>query len=96
MQAIKNFATFSLKLIFFILVSLKKLWESISNYIYFALLIINPKVILREFVGLINLSRAQTLYIYEIIEVIVICKDEILILIVFQVIISSFEYFNNS
>ena len=52
-------------------------------------------MVLKKFLGSINLLEAQILYIHKIMKVIVIYKDENLILAAFQVMAPSLEYFNN-
>ena len=53
-------------------------------------------MVLREFLGPAELSRAQILHIYEITEVIIVHKDKNLILAAFQVVAPSLEFLNNS
>ena len=53
-------------------------------------------MILKELLGLENLSKAQALYINKEIEIIIIYKNKNLIFIFFQVIAPSLECFNNS
>ena len=64
----KNLIIVSLKLIFFIFLFLKKLSQSIYNYICLILIVINLKIILKKFMDSINLSEDQILDIYEIIN----------------------------
>ena len=52
-------------------------------------------MVLKELLGLIDLLAAQTLCIYKTMKVIVICKDKNLMLVAFQVVVPSLEYFNN-
>ena len=79
----QDLAILSLKLIFFILASLKKFWQSICSCICFALIIVDLEIVLRELLGLADLSAAQTLCIHKIIEVVVIRKDKNLMLAIF-------------
>ena len=92
----KDSTIFGLEYIFFILVFLKKPWQSIYSYIFLALAIINLKIVLRKLLSLTDLLRAQTLWIHETTKVIVVHKNENLIFVIFQVVAPSFEYFNNS
>ena len=92
----KNSATFSLELIFFIFASLKKFYQSICSCICFAFTIPNLKIVSKKLLDPINLSGAQTLCIHETKEVIVIRKNKNLIFAVFQVVVPILECFNNS
>ena len=58
--------------------------------------IVNLKIILKKFVSLINLSRAQIFYIYETTKVVIIYKNKYLIFITFQIVILCFKDFDNS
>ena len=91
----KDSAILSSELLFFILAFLKKPRQNICSRICLTLAIVNLEVVSRELLGPANLSGAQTLRIHETIEVIVVCKDKNLMLAAFQVVASSFEYFNN-
>ena len=51
--------------------------------IFLILLIINLKIVLREFLGPINLFKAQNFYVYKMTKVIIIYKDKNLILAAF-------------
>ena len=82
----KNFVILSLELIFLILTSLKNLKQSIYSYICYAIVVINLEIVSKEFLSPTNLLEAQTIYIHEIIEVVMICKDQNLILAAFEVI----------
>lgn len=58
--------------------SLTSLWEAkqgISHSISFFLIIIDLEVISRELLGLADLTKAQTLYINEPTDVIIVSKD---------------------
>ena len=79
----KDLAMFSLKLMFFILVSLGKLQQSICSCICLAYAIVNLEIVSRELLGLADLSRAQSFHIYEATKVIIICKDKDLMLTLF-------------
>lgn len=80
----------------FFLALLKEIKQRISSYISLALTIINMKVILRELLGLLNLSRAQTFYIYKLTKVIVICQNKHLFFTIFKIVLLSFKSLNNS
>ena len=53
-------------------------------------------MILKKLLNLINLSKAQIFYIYEITKVIIIYKNENLVFLAIQVIKPNFKYFNNN
>ncbi len=53
------------------------------------------KVVLREFLGSIDLTRAQTFYIHESTEVIMVNKDKNLIFATFQIVTPSLKSLNN-
>ena len=40
-------------------------------------------MVLKEFLGLINLSKAQIFYIYKATKVVVVCEDKHLVLVAF-------------
>ena len=66
---------------FFLLCTLLRvLKKDISNSVSFALTIVDLEVVAREFLGLADLSRAQTLCLNEPTEVVVVNKYEHLIL----------------
>ncbi len=69
-----------LKSFFFLSTPLGVLKQGISSSISFALLIIDLEVILWQFLSLVDLSIVQVLYIYEALEVVVVCKYENFIL----------------
>ena len=92
----KNTAIFSSELICFILVFLGKPQQSIFSYICLALTIINAKIVVKELLGLANLSEAQTLCIYRITEVIVVRKDKNLLFATFQIVTLRFKGLDNS
>ena len=51
---------------------------------------------LRELLSLTDLLRAQTLYIHKTIEVIIVRKNENLMLAAFQVVVPYLKHFDNS
>ena len=53
-------------------------------------------MVLKELLGPADLSGAQTLCIHETTEVIVVCKDENLMLTAFQIVTPRLEDFDNS
>lgn len=72
----QNSDILSLESFFFFGALLKVLKAGISNSINLIPLIIDLKLILKEFLGLIDLFRAQTSYILELLEVVVVGKHE--------------------
>ena len=92
----KNLAILSLKLILFILASLRKPQQSICSCIYFALAVVDLKMVLGEFLGPADLSGAQILRIHKTIKIVVVCKDKHLVLVTFQIVMLYLENFDNS
>ena len=91
----KDLAIFSLELILFILALLGKPQQSICSRICIALAIIDSKVITRELLGPTDLSGAQALCIHELTEVIMVRKDENLMLAAFQIVTPRLEGFDD-
>lgn len=85
---------FSLKLFFFIFVFFKKK-KNIFSLVGFTLIIINPKIIPREFLATTNLFYAQILCIYKMRNIVIVNREKNLILAVFKIVTSSFESFNH-
>ena len=79
----KDSAILSLKLLLLILVSLKKSWQSIYSCIGLVLAIVDSEMVSKELLGSADLSEAQTFCIHEMTEVIVVYKDENLMLAAF-------------
>ena len=79
----RNLSILKFKIIIFTLIFLKKIKKSIYNYIYFFLIIINKKVVIKKLLGLINLIKAEIFYIYKLVKVDIIYKDKNLIFIIF-------------
>ena len=92
----KDLAILSSKLIFLILISLKNLWQGIYSYIYLALVVIDLEIVLRELLGQMNLSGAQTFYIHKTTVVIMVYEDKNLMLAAYKVIALCLENFDNS
>ncbi len=69
--------------------------QNISCSISFSLTIIDLKVILREFLGLTDLTKAQTFYIYKLTEIVMVNEDKDLIFAVFQEVTPSLKSLNN-
>ena len=75
----KNLRIHIFKIFFLGLTSLREARQSISYCISFSLIIIDLIVVLRELLGSADLTRAQTLHIYELRAVIKVNKDKNLI-----------------
>lgn len=58
-------------------------------------MVIDLKVILRQFLYPMNVTRTETFCIYKLIEVIMVSKDKNLIFAAFQVVTPSFENLND-
>lgn len=80
---IKNLSILTLKYFFFSLASLEKAKQSIHRHISLVQIIINMEVLLREFLGQADLKKAQAFHIFELIKIIIVCKDTDCILIGF-------------
>lgn len=65
--------------LFGILLELSK--QGISNSISFALMIIDPKVVLKIILSSTNMPRAPALYIYKVAQVVMVYKIKDLMLI---------------
>ena len=61
----RNASIFSLQLIFFDLIPLKKVGQCVCNSVGLFLTIIDLKMVPKELLGLPDLTRAQALYIHE-------------------------------
>ena len=72
----QDFDIFGLESLFFFSTLLKISRQGVSNSICFALTVINLKVVTREFLSLADLSKAQTLYIYKLLGVIMVGKHK--------------------
>ena len=92
----KDSAILSLELILLILVFLEKPRQSICSCICFALAIVDLKIVSKELLGSADLSGAQTLCIHETTEVIMIRKDENLMLATFQIVTPRLKGLDNS
>ena len=91
----KDSAILSSELLLLILASLWKPRQSICSRICLTLAIVDSEMVSRELLGPADLSRAQVFHIHETTEVIVVHKDENLILTAFQVVAPSLECFND-
>lgn len=69
----QDFGIFGFKGGFFLNILLKVLRNNIGSFISLAVIIINLKVKLRQFLSGIYLSRTQESYIYKIACIVVVC-----------------------
>ncbi len=81
--------------LFFLSTPLEISRQGISSSISFALLIVNPEVIPWQFLSPSDLPRAQVFCSHEALGVVVIFKHEDFILAAFEVVLPSFNGFNN-
>ena len=92
----KDSAILSSELILLILASLRKPRQSICSCICFALAVVDLKMVLGELLGPADLFGAQTLCIHEATKVVVVCEDEQLVLVTFQIVTPYLEGFDDS
>ena len=76
----QDFDVLDTEVLFLFCTLLKVLKQGISSSISLALMIVNPEVVAREFLGPADLSGAQALCFYELTEVVVVGKYEHLML----------------
>ena len=79
----KNFGVLSSKLFFLIVALLIEAREGVRSSIYFSLIVVNPKIVMREFLSLADLSGAETLCIHKLAKVVIVGQDEELVLAIF-------------
>ena len=91
----KNLGVLSSKGPFLGLASLGEARHGISGGIGLSLAILNPKLVPREFLGLLDLPRIQALGINESVEIVMVSKDEDLVFAALQVMASSLEGLND-
>lgn len=60
--------------LFFLNTLLRVLRQGIGSSVCFALIVINSEIITKKFLSLTDLSEAQTLYIYKLVEVVKVDK----------------------
>ncbi len=92
----KNLKVLIFESLFLSLAFLRKARQGISRSISLSLIVIDSKVVLREFLGPADLAGAQTLCIHELTEVVVVSEDKDLVFAAFQVVAPSLKGFNNS
>ncbi len=79
----KNLEVLISKSLFIGLAFLMEVRQGISRTLSFSLRIIDSKIVLRELFGSADLTRAQTLCIYKLAEVIMVSKDKKLVFAAF-------------
>ena len=80
---------------FFSLIPLREARQCVCSSVCFALIIINSKVVTREFLRPADLSGAQTLCIYEPTEVVIVGKYQDFVLAAFQIVTPGLKSLNN-
>ena len=73
----KNFEDFDLEIFLY------KAKQSIYSSVVFFLIIINLKIIIKEFLDLIDLIKAQTFHIYKLTKFVIVYKNKKLVFVVF-------------
>lgn len=58
-------------------------------------MVVSLKIVIKELLSQINLSKAYTFYIYKLIDSIVINKNKNFVFTIFQIVAPSFKYLNN-
>ena len=91
----KDSAILSSELLLFILASLWKPRQSICSRICLTLAIVNLEMVSRELLGPADLFGAQALCIHKTTEVIMVRKDDNLMLAAFQIVTPRFEGFDD-
>lgn len=94
-QVIQILGIFGSKGDFFFNITRKILREGISNYISFALIIVSLIVIPRQFLSQLDLSTTQTFNIYEVMKVVIICKNKNCIIATFKIMTLNLKGLNN-
>ena len=72
LHPVKNLSVLSLKNFFFVWVSLREVQRGISSCIGLALIIINPEVVLGEFLSSTNLMETQAFCVHKPLKVIIV------------------------
>ena len=79
----------------FTVAPLKEAREDVCSSICFALTVVNLKMVTRKFLSPVDLSEAQTLYVYKTAKVIMIGQDKDLVLATFQIVSLSLKSLND-
>ena len=82
--------------LFLFCTSLRVLRQGISSSISLSLMIVDLEVVTREFLSLANLSGAQTLCVYELVEIVVVGNYKYLMTEILYVVSPGLESLNNS
>ena len=88
---IENLNILSLKLFFLIETSLKKARQRVCCSIFFTLIIINLKIVTGKLLGLIDLTKAQTLSIHKLLKDIMVDKIKDIMFAVFYLMAPNFK-----
>ena len=80
LQTVQDFDVLGAEGLFLFCTLLRVPRQGISSSISLALIIVDLQVVAREFLGPADLSRAQTLYLHELMEVVVVGEYEHLML----------------
>ena len=92
---IENLGVLSSKLFFLIIAPLREAREGVCSTVCLALTIINSKVVTREFLSPADLSGAQTLCVHEPMEVVMVGKQQKVVLVAFQIVSLGLKSLNN-
>ena len=74
---------FDAKSVFFFSTPLKVLWQGIGSSVCLALIVIDLEMVARKFLSLADLLKTQTLCVYELTKIVVVCKTEDLVFVIF-------------
>ena len=96
LQTLKNSCILSLKNFFLASAPLRVVEQSISSSIGLALVIIDAEIAVGQLLSSEDLARAQTFYIHELTQVVIIGQNQDLVLVAFQVVAPILKHFNNS
>lgn len=91
----KNLDVFSHKTFFFVLIRLRITRQDISSYIYFALAIIKSKIVARQLLCPLNLTKFEGIYDHELIKIDIIDQNKDFMFAAFFVMPPILESFNN-
>lgn len=91
----KNPSVFGSEFFFLILIPLRKTKKSICSSISYYLTIINLKIIMRKFLGPLDLLKTQVLHIYKLTEVIIVYEHQYFILTALEAVALSLKELND-
>ena len=95
LKAVQALDVFGTEVLFFLCTLLRVSKQGINSSIYISLIIVNLKLVVKEFLGTANMSGAQTLRVHESREVVVVGKYKDFMLRALQVISLNFVTLNN-